>query len=216
MVGGNFGNNHFAVTEVAAWICLANLEKFNPRRSKLFADDLAVTEQRIERDLAAISKAQLDQPAGAWSPVREQSPQLARTYSTIMAVWAIAKAKATPELQASIGDRYDQALDEGVSWLLETNRPSIGWIPSPNAPDTDQPMPGLTGQAILSCPRSNGCVHTSVASEKVPPQRKRSSPFRIRRSMSAARTRWARMRPIYARLLFAWKTVLFFGSRGCS
>ena len=147
---GLFEDHTVAHTEIAAWVCVANAQLFLATRKKLFADHLPEARTRIQRDLASMQHCRLPSPKGAYSPilVGTMVPELARTYSTIMALWAMAEARDISDVHEQIGAEYDQAMDDTVAWLFSTFRPSIGWLASPNAALEDTPLPGLTAQAI--------------------------------------------------------------------
>ena len=148
---GLFEKQSVPHTEIAAWVCVANAQLFALHREKLFADQLPQARRRIERDLASIARCQLPSPKGAWSPIfvsEQMVPELARTYSTIMALWAMAEARDISQVHEEIGTRYDQAMDNGVAWLLANCRPEVGWLPAPTSAKQDTPLPGLTAQAI--------------------------------------------------------------------
>src|SRR4029077_5632166 len=46
---GDFGDNNFTVTEITAWVCLANLELFSEPRAKAFVADVTAATVRLQR-----------------------------------------------------------------------------------------------------------------------------------------------------------------------
>lgn len=147
---GLFEDSSVAQTEITAWVCVANAQLIAPTRSKLFADQVPAARKRIRRDLASIARCQLSSPKGAWSPIwvsDKMVPELARTYSTIMALWALAEARDVSDIHEEIESQYDAAIDDGVAWLLASFRPGVGLPAAPTA-QSNVPLPGLTAQAI--------------------------------------------------------------------
>jgi hypothetical protein len=147
---GLFEDQSVAHTEIAAWVCIANTQLFSSGRAKLFEDQLPDAGKRIQRDLASMNRCQLPSPKGAWSPILVDSmvPELARTYTSMMALWAIAEARDISEIHEQIGAEYDQTIDDTVGWLFSQCRPNVGWLASPNAAREDTPVLGLTAQCI--------------------------------------------------------------------
>ncbi len=148
---GLFEDGSIAQTEITAWVCVANAQLLAPTRSKLFADQVPAARERIRRDLASIARCQLPSPKGAWSPIwvpGQMVPELARTYSTIMALWAMAEARDVSDIHEEIGSKYDAAIDDGVAWLLSSFRTGVGLPAAPSIGQGDIPFPGLTAQAI--------------------------------------------------------------------
>ena len=146
---GLFEDSSVAQTELAAWVCVANAQLLASTRSKLFADQVPDARRRINRDLASIARCQLPSPRGAWSPIwvpDKMVPELARTYSTIMALWVLAEARDVSDIHEEIGSKYDVAIDEGVAWLLANFHPDVGLPAAPSI--SHDPFPGLTAQAI--------------------------------------------------------------------
>jgi hypothetical protein len=146
---GLFEDSSVAQTELAAWVCVANAQLLASTRSKLFADQVPDARRRINRDLASIARCQLPSPRGARSPIwvpDKMVPELARTYSTTMALWALAEARDVSDTHEEIGSKYDVAIDEGVAWLLANFHPDVGLPAAPSI--SHDPFPGLTAQAI--------------------------------------------------------------------
>jgi hypothetical protein len=146
---GLFEDGSVAQTEITAWVCVANAQLLASTRSKLFADLVPDARRRISRDLASIARCELPSPKGAWSPIwvpDKMVPELARTYSTVMALWALAEARDVSDIHEEIGSKYDVAIDNGVAWLLATFRQGVGLPPAPSI--GHGPFPGLTAQAV--------------------------------------------------------------------
>jgi hypothetical protein len=147
---GLFEDGSVAQTEITAWVCVANAQLLASTRSTLFADQVPNARRRISRDLASIARCQLPSPKGAWSPIwvpEKMVPELARTYSTVMALWALAEARDVSDIREEIGSKYDAAINDGVAWLLATFRRGVG-LPVAPFIGTHDSYPGLTAQAV--------------------------------------------------------------------
>lgn len=165
-----FPNRSWAVTEIGAWATMANVYAL---RSPLVTSDAVRSslQDRIVRDLKDIVARQTA-PGGGWKPIDDQkfaarvaacavpgaihapgmptqTPDLTRTYSTVMAVWALAEARAIPALRDEISRNYDGVLTQGITWLFANEFKEVGWTPNPSRRDTRESFAGLTAQTLF-------------------------------------------------------------------
>jgi len=169
-----FPNTGWAVTEVNAWVTVANVYAL---RSPLVKSESLKTMllERIVRDLQDISVRQT--ATGGWKPIDDQkylargpvcavadenltgipapSSDLTRTYSTIMALWAFTEARSLPSFPADASAKYDASIRDGVTWLLNNYFDNVGWVANPSRKDTRESFPGLTAQALFVLDRVN-------------------------------------------------------------
>lgn len=130
-----------AITEITAWATLAEIASV---RAELWDPEArAVMTARIVRDVLLLVERQSN--SGGWSPNRDDSDDNTRTYSTVMALWALA---------AAFGEniRSDSSMDSaenGVEWLLNERHPQLGWVPNPRRRYQTEEFPGLTAQALV-------------------------------------------------------------------
>jgi len=147
-----FGNSSpFTVTEIAGWVVLA--ETFAVDRPEALADaDRSEITQRIVRDLDEIVQRQ--DKNGGWRPIREDQPGFIRTYSSIIALWALIEARLSPAVSPAIGTRYDDNIRRGINWLLVMHRPGLGWVANPNRVGQVARFDGLTAQTLFVLSRA--------------------------------------------------------------
>lgn len=135
-----------AVTEVGAWVALAYLSLLEHPEVKQRAPRLAADlTNRVERGLDAVPA--LQNPAGGWSPVSGVERRNQRTYSTMMALWALIKARHN-EATAAMADRYEGTVRRSIRWLLSSFDPRIGWVPNPDRRPQVRDFLGLTAQLL--------------------------------------------------------------------
>jgi hypothetical protein len=138
---GYFADRETAITEITSWIALAEIASL---RAKLWnpAEAMVMT-TRVSRDLGVVLSRQT--ASGGWSPVNDNRDENSRTYSTIMALWAIAAAA-----DEGLGeDWHKQRAERGVDWLLNERHPQLGWVPNPRRRYQTEEFPGLTGQTLV-------------------------------------------------------------------
>lgn len=139
---GYFENKKEAITEITSWVTLAEVESL--RAGVWTSAERPAMVQRITRDLRALLARQT--ASGGWSPVSATSVENARTYSTVMALWAISAA-----LREGIDDAsYTDALRDGTDWLLEEHNPELGWVPNPARRHQTEEFPGLSAQVLVA------------------------------------------------------------------
>jgi hypothetical protein len=138
---GYFAGQLPTITEITAWSALAEIASI---RANLWnpADRATVT-GRIGRDLNTLLSRQT--AAGGWSPIRDVRDDNTRTYSTVMALWALSAAFRE-------GIRPDGAVAsavKGMDWLLNERHAQLGWVPNPRRRYQTEDFPGLTGQTLV-------------------------------------------------------------------
>jgi hypothetical protein len=138
---GYFADRELTITEIAAWVVLAELASV---RANLWDPIKGVDmTARITRDINLIVSRQTK--SGGWSPVRDVRDDNTRTYSTVMALWALGAAF---HQGIRTGGSQDSAA-RGVDWLLNERHAQLGWVPNPRRRYQTEDFPGLTGQALV-------------------------------------------------------------------
>jgi hypothetical protein len=91
---------------------------------------------------------------GGWAPIEKTSnPKHERTYSTIMALWALAEAAQNGNVSKGHEAEYRAALTLGAKWILSLYTTGIGgfsgWWPNPSARNPVGAYPALEAQALF-------------------------------------------------------------------
>ncbi|WP_207537260.1 terpene cyclase/mutase family protein [Sabulicella rubraurantiaca] len=141
----------WGVTEIAGWVVLATSAALQSEPPIWTSDEASEVIRRLERDLLLIISRQHDD--GGWPPVpRTNNPAHLRTYSTVMAVWALTEVRRAGILGDRDSSLYDRAARNGVAWLLSKWHfdPSGqgGWQPNPALNARDEYFPGLSAQVL--------------------------------------------------------------------
>jgi hypothetical protein len=156
---GYMAGSKKGVTEINSWVILANLASLrvdtNHRIWRTDETPLVVT--RLERDIAELASRQHDD--GGWAPIGGTSnPRHVRTYCTLMAVWALVEARNNSLLSGKATWKYDQAIKNGVRWLLknrQTSRAGVsGWWPNPHTVNQNGSFVGLTAHTLYVLQRA--------------------------------------------------------------
>jgi hypothetical protein len=145
----------WGVTEIDAWIALAYISSLHADYATLIwkKEELAEVLAKTHSVLDLLLKRQHDD--GGWSVIEKTSNQRhLRTYSTIMAVWALTEAEKNGDILAGHENVYSAAVTRGAKWLFETYTTSdalgfSGWWPNPSARSLQQEYPGLTAQTLF-------------------------------------------------------------------
>ena len=138
---GYFAGRSPAITEITAWSTLAEIASV---RANLWSPtDRATVSARIARDLNTILTRQTT--AGGWSPIRDVRDDNTRTYSTIMALWALSAAFREGIRTAA----SEASAVKGMDWLLNERHAQLGWVPNPRRRYQTEDFHGLTGQALV-------------------------------------------------------------------
>jgi hypothetical protein len=145
----------WGVTDIDAWVALAYVYSLRGDNAVLvwkpeeLSDVVATTNSILELLL------QRQHDDGSWSVIEKTSnPKHVRTYSTIMAIWALAEAEQNGDLLKGHEEKYRAALVPGAKWLLASYTMGkfgySGWWPNPSAKNPDRRYPGLSAHALFA------------------------------------------------------------------
>jgi len=147
---GYFEQFDWGVTEIAAWVGIAEIQSLHVEGSAIWsADDRNEVKRRV-REIIQLLTARETPREGGYSPISDISdPSFARTYSTVMALWVMAEA-ASPELgifeKANLR-ALEKKMRNAVRWL-ERHALADGWKVNPANPTDEKPFLGLTAQTL--------------------------------------------------------------------
>jgi hypothetical protein len=136
-----------SVTEIAAWVTLAYVHALEVH-NVWSEEERILLANSIRHDLSRIAARQNKSTDsvrhGGISPI--QDVRFPRTYSTIMALWAMLEAREG----GVIGKEHDEDIVRALRWLLDRKHVA-GWVPNPLRQGQEGPAryPGLTAQAIF-------------------------------------------------------------------
>ncbi len=140
----------WGVTEIAAWVVLAELASIQPAVAEsIWGKDLTVPLERIKRDVAIIRARQ--ERSGGWSPIADVSnPKYARTYSTVMSIWALAELDQSQRAAQLIESNDSAQIRDGMRWLMRNYaKEQHSWVPNPERGSQNDAFPGLTVQTLF-------------------------------------------------------------------
>ncbi|MCI0434396.1 MAG: TIR domain-containing protein [Gemmatimonadetes bacterium] len=137
------------VTEIGGWVVVATANAIRTPGALPDSAYLATLRHRIARDLHELLDRQHE--SGGWTPIRDATGATdTRTYSTLMAVWALLDGRRLDGIESPTDERLDEALRAGARWLLSTRHPTRDWVPNPSRTDGQfESFPGLTAQVIV-------------------------------------------------------------------
>jgi hypothetical protein len=145
---------NWGVTEIDGWVALAYLYSLKADNAAMVwkKDEIPTTIASTNSILALLLRRQHDD--GGWGPIAQTSnTKHERTYSTIMALWALAEAEQNGDIVKGHDEEYRAAVTSGAKWLLEAsttnNEGFTGWWPNPSAHYQVGAYPGLTAQALF-------------------------------------------------------------------
>jgi hypothetical protein len=153
----------WGVTEIASWVALAQLASTHKDVvDAVWGSDSALAFERIDRDLRLLKQRQIAN--GGWAPIRQNdNAKFARTYSTVMALWAMIEAKKHPELSKRIGTSYDEGIRGGIRWsLARYDNERRSWVPNPERAKQTDSFPGLTAHVLYVLERAKPEFDLSV------------------------------------------------------
>jgi hypothetical protein len=164
-LGGTGGWGYFedwpwSITEVTSWVALS--EALSLQQSFWSASERADMTSRVRRDLKTVALAQQEGDKG-WSPVISSSPNLSRTYSTLMATLAFAEAQHAGVASDDDAKPYDMYVRNGAEWLLRTfdTQPRsdnsalpTGWVANPSRVNQQESFLGLNAQVLYILERA--------------------------------------------------------------
>jgi hypothetical protein len=145
---------NWGVTEIDGWVALAYIYSLNAdNAAKVWkADEIPTAIASTNSILALLLRRQ--HTDGGWGPIAQTSnTKHERTYSTIMALWALAEAEQNGDIVKGHDEEYRAAVTSGAKWLLEasaTNSEGFsGWWPNPSAHYQVGAYPGLTAHTLF-------------------------------------------------------------------
>jgi hypothetical protein len=145
------GDSEPPVTEVNAWATLAMASAaMGPSNPALSPQQSHRLETRVAREIDALIGRQAAD--GGWSPIASARRDT-RTYSTLMAVWALMDAAEV--VGAEKAREANRAAANGLQWLMSTGDSIWGWIPNPVRRDRAESYPGLTAQTLFVLTRAS-------------------------------------------------------------
>ena len=174
---GYFEQMDWGVTEVAAWVALAHMRSLDPVSPAVWLTEREREEskQRIRWIINLLERRQMQ--SGGFIPISgADEPDYARTYSTIMAVWAMDEALSCPVeiFSAEKTKSIREALERGLAWLSRSalvyhrvgeGQNTIrltGWKVDPSNP-RDEVLDGLTMQTLWIASRAAAATKTEEA-----------------------------------------------------
>jgi hypothetical protein len=139
------------VTEVNAWVTLAEIQAFKTE-DLIRPDEQPGMLARVFRDLAELQGRQHSD--GGWGPLSRTSREAdTRTYSTVIAVWALIEARQNTGISSDPRWTFDQAIKDGVRWVIshyQDNSGALpGWYPNPTVSHPAGNYIGLTAQTLF-------------------------------------------------------------------
>jgi hypothetical protein len=144
----------WGATEVNAWVALSYIYSLRANNAEIVwkSSEIPETIEKTNVVLDLLLKRQYDE--GGWSAIEKTSnSKYQRTYSTIMAVWALAEANQNGDILKGHEAEYRAALTSGARWLLDAYTTSAegfsGWWPNPSAKNPVGAYPGLQALALF-------------------------------------------------------------------
>lgn len=167
---GYFGNST-PLTEIAGWVTVARIKALEHADEIWSSESERATQLNlVETDLKRIMTHYVH-AENAWSPflpnIAQQTaiagcnglpPTLTsltddqsktRTYSTVMALWALIEAHRVASVRGRVGHKYDNDVRTGIGWMLSNYSKEAGtWFPNPHRANQTDDYIGLTGQVL--------------------------------------------------------------------
>jgi hypothetical protein len=143
---GYFAYVPWGVTEINAWVAIAYAYSLAPGNAeRVWGPNREAASTHLDAVLRLIAQRQ-ERNRGGWAPINETAnTRFARTYSTVMSLWALLEARR-------LGTRYrqfDRNISAGIKWMLENyNAQTSGWVPNPDREKQLDSFPGLTAQVL--------------------------------------------------------------------
>lgn len=159
---GYFEEWQTGVTEIAGWVCVAEVAGLAPRLNGQIwpADHVPAVVARVNEVVRMLADTQ--QTDGGWGPTADRSSRgLSRTYSTAMALWCLVEARASAITLDAV---YDQHIRNGLGWLMSNHRDAavragvddrpVGWVPNPFRKNQNERFLGLEAQVLFILSRA--------------------------------------------------------------
>jgi hypothetical protein len=137
--------NSFVRTEISSWVAIAYFTSL--RKADFWTADESIVASRRAIAITTDIAAQQDS-TGAWAPIAQPAPGNDRTYSTVMALWALSEALKGSDVPKDLRISFGKAFDNGISWLLGKYRAGYGWDENP-AIQGGARFDGLNYEALL-------------------------------------------------------------------
>jgi hypothetical protein len=151
---GYFDGWRTGVTEVAGWVCLAQIASLDHTPSIWQGQQRNAVIDSTARTLALLAAKQ-HASDGGWGPnIGDSSSDFTRTYSTAMATWCFVEARRSPSLQSMVSSRYDGNIERGINWLLLNYDAKLGWVPNPTRKPQSERFLGLDAQVLYVVSRA--------------------------------------------------------------
>lgn len=116
---GYMANDGVGVTEINAWVLIAESRSMQPSNGlDIWPSNMhAGLQRRILDDVKDITSRQHED--GGWGPLpKTDRKDYERTYSTIMATWALIESRDAQLISSHPDWQYDENITRGVRWLL--------------------------------------------------------------------------------------------------
>ena len=151
---GYYEQFDWSVTEVGAWVAIAEIQSLRATHPPIWTTQEQTEEvkRRVHDIIQLLIKRQIPQ-VGAFSPIADTSDvSFARTYSTVIALWAMAEA-VSPELgiyQDPELAELRSRMSDAVRWFGSSTAlvRGKGWKVNPANPTDEEPFLGLTAQIL--------------------------------------------------------------------
>lgn len=149
---------NWGVTEIDAWVALAYLYSMKADNAALIWKTNELPDVVSKANLALGLIVERQHNDGGWSVIeRTENQKHLRTYSSIMAVWALAEAEQNGEVLSGHEDKYRSAVTLGAKWILgsySTSSAFSGWWPNPSNKVLVGEYPGMTAQTLFVLSRA--------------------------------------------------------------
>lgn len=150
---GYMKSSPWGVTEIDAWVALAYLYSLRADNAALIWKQSEIPEVISKTTIVLDRIIERQHEDGSWSVIeRTSNHKHARTYSTMMAVWALAEAEQNGDVLSGREKEYRGALTLGAKWILgsfEVKQTFSGWWPNPSTGIFAGAYPGLTAQTLF-------------------------------------------------------------------
>ena len=136
-----FDTHSRTLTEINSWVtvAMATAAQLNGIPEKRLLE----LKKRIKREAEALI---IRQSGHGWGPIAEK-PDKSRTYSTLMALWALLEALNV--LDAGEVLKFEDSINQGIEWLLEHNHNVYGWVPNPLRKGQTEKFQGLNAHVLF-------------------------------------------------------------------
>ena len=144
---------NWGVTEIDAWVAVAYLYSLRADNAAVIWGSNEMTDVISKARMALDLIVARQHTDGGWSVIeRTENPKHVRTYSTIMALWALAEAEQNGQVLRGRESQYHAAVTLGAKWVLGSFRTVSGfsgWWPNPSNVSPVGEYPGLTAQTLF-------------------------------------------------------------------